>query len=70
MRSCRRLPLLERYTEAINVSPENLRGIESARLTCLPAFPMWQMAGDYDRFREFAREFAGALHVAAGAIEG
>jgi hypothetical protein len=61
---------LERYAEAINVSLEHLRDIEPARLGCPSVFQLCQMAGDYGRLREVARQRGDLLHFAAGAMQG
>jgi hypothetical protein len=60
---------LERYTEAIDVSLEYLRDMEPARLQCPSAFQLCQMAGDYSRLRQLARERGDLLHFAAGVMQ-
>jgi hypothetical protein len=61
---------LDRYTEAIDVSLDYLRDLEPARLQCPSVFQLCQMAGDYGRLRELARERGDLLHFAAGAMQG
>jgi hypothetical protein len=61
---------LDRYTEAIDVSLEYLRDVEPAQLQCPSVFHLCQMAGDYGRLRELARERGDLLHFAAGAMQG
>jgi hypothetical protein len=60
---------LERYADAIDVSLEHLRDADPAGLTCPSAFQLCQLAGDYSRLRELARERGDLLYFAAGAIQ-
>ena len=60
---------LERYAEAINVSLDRLRDIEPAQLHCPSVFQLCQMAGDYGRLRELAREHGDLLHFVAGVMQ-
>lgn len=60
---------LERCAEAVNVSLDHLHDIEPAQLECPSVFNLCQMAGDYVRLRELARERGDLLHFVAGVIE-
>ena len=61
---------LERYADAINVSLDHLHDIEPAQLQCPSVFQLCQMAGDYGRLRELARERGDLLHFVAGVLQG
>jgi hypothetical protein len=61
---------LERYADAINASLDHLHDIEPAQLQCPSVFQLCQMAGDYGRLRELARERGDLLHFVAGVLQG
>jgi hypothetical protein len=61
---------LDRFAEAIDISREHLRDIEASQLQCPSIFQLCQMAGDYARLKEVARERGDLLHFAAGAMQG
>jgi hypothetical protein len=60
---------LQRYAEAIDVSLDHLHDIEPAQLQCSSVFQLCQMAGDYGRLRELARERGDLLHFVAGVLQ-
>jgi hypothetical protein len=60
---------LGRYGEAIDISLEYLRDADAAHLACPSVFQLCQMAGDYARLRELARERGDLLHFAAGTMQ-
>jgi hypothetical protein len=60
---------LEHYAEAIDVSLEHLRDADPASLSCPSVFQLCQLAGDYSRLREVARERGDLLSFAAGAMQ-
>ncbi len=60
---------LERYAEAIEVSLEHLGDADPAGLTCPSVFQLCQLAGDYSRLRELARDRGDLLYFAAGAMQ-
>jgi len=64
------LARLGRYGEAIDVIVEHLGGVDASRLQCPSLFQLCQMAGDYGRLRELARERGDLLHFAAGTMQG
>jgi hypothetical protein len=64
------LSRLKRYSDAIDVSLEHLRDADPTQLFCPSVFQLCQMAGDYSRLRELARERGDLLHFTAGALQG
>jgi hypothetical protein len=64
------LARLGRYGEAIDISLEHLRDADASDLECPSLFQLCQMAGDYGRLRELARERGDLLYFAAGAMQG
>lgn len=62
------LARLERYGEAIDIARVHLKGVNPMDLAC-PTLPqLCQMAGDYRKLRETARESGDLLSYAAGRI--
>lgn len=59
---------LGRYAEAIDVSLERLGSADPARLACPSVYALCQMAGDFERLQEVAREREDLLTFAAGAL--
>ena len=64
------LARLGRYREAIDVSLAHLQDAKPGQLECPSIFQLCQMAGDYGRLRDLARERGDLLHFAAGAMQG
>lgn len=60
---------LGRYAEAIDVSLHYLNGIDPTALQCPSVFQLCQMAGDYGRLRELARERGDLVHFVAGLLQ-
>jgi hypothetical protein len=63
------LARLKRYSEAIDISLEHLQNTDPAQMFCPSVFQLCQMAGDYERLRQLAREKGDLLHFAAGAVQ-
>ncbi len=63
------LARLGRYGEAIDVSLEHLRDAHPLRPDCPSVFQLCQLAGDYGRLRDLARERGDLLHFAAGSMQ-
>ena len=64
------LTRLERYGEAVDVFREHLGKADPTYLTCLNPQQLCQMAGDYERLRELAREEGDLLSFTAASIQG
>jgi hypothetical protein len=60
---------LDRLQEAIEASLEFLDGVPAAQLGCPTLFQLCQMAGDWDRLRELARERGDVLSFAASVLK-
>ena len=60
---------LGRYAEAVEASLEFLGNSEGVQLSCASAMQLCQMAGDYGRLREVARERGDLVGFAAGVIQ-
>ena len=63
------LTRLERYGEAVDVFREHLGEADPAYLTCLNPRQLCQMAGDYERLRQLAREEGDLLSFTAASIQ-
>ena len=63
------LARLERYDEALRISLEHLRQVNPLDLACPTAAQLCQMARDYGKLREVAREQKDLLSYAAARIE-
>jgi len=63
------LTRLERYGEAIDVSLEFPCDEGMRPQQCPSLFQLCQMAGDYSRLREIARQRGDLLHFAAGSVQ-
>ena len=63
------LATLGRYREAIEVSLAHLADFDSSQLSCPTVLQLCQMAGDYGRLMELARERGDLLGFAAGVIQ-
>ncbi len=63
------LARLERYEEAIEVSLEQLRDLDSSQLACPSVLQLCQLAGNYDRLRQIARQQGDIVSFAAGALQ-
>jgi len=59
---------LGRYTEAIDLSLERLGSADPARLACPSVYALCQMAGDFERLKQVAREREDLLTFTAGAL--
>lgn len=60
---------LERYSEAIDASLQYLRDVNPSQLSCPSAMQLCQMAADYSRLRELAREQGDLLNFFAASAE-
>jgi hypothetical protein len=63
------LARLGRFGEAIDVSLEHLGDADASRLQCPSVFHLCQMAGDYSRLRDLARQRGDLLHFAAAIMQ-
>jgi hypothetical protein len=63
------LARLGRYGEAIDATLELLRDAHALRPDCPSVFQLCQLAGDYGRLRDLARERGDLLHFAAGSMQ-
>ncbi len=64
------LTRLERYSEAVDVFREYLGEADPTYLVCPNPQQLCQMAGDYERLRELAREEGDLLSFTAASIQG
>ena len=64
------LTRLERYSEAVDVFREHLSEADPTYLTCPNPRQLCQMAGDYERLRQLAREEGDLLSYIAASIQG
>ena len=64
------LTRLERYSEAVDVFREYLSEADPTYLTCPNPKQLCQMAGDYERLRQLAREEGDLLSFTAASIQG
>jgi hypothetical protein len=62
------LARLERYREAIEVSLDHLREVDSNQLVCPSVFQLCEMAGDFEQLRKLAREHGDLLSFTAAAL--
>jgi hypothetical protein len=62
------LERLKRYGEAIGVSLEHLRDADFSQLACPSVVQLCELAGDYERLKQVARERGDLLSFAAGAM--
>jgi hypothetical protein len=58
----------ERYSQAVEISLEHLRGVPAHQLACPTLFQLCQLAGDSEQLRELARARGDLLSFAAGTI--
>ena len=65
----RLLVRLGRYSEAIDVSAQYLGDADPSQLACPTLFHLCQLAGDYKRLMELARERGDLLNYTAGALQ-
>lgn len=63
------LARLDRYREAIELSLEHLRDVPTSQLACPSALQLCEMAGDYTRLKELARESGDLLSYAAASAK-
>ncbi len=64
------LTRLERYSEAVDVFREYLSEADPTYLTCPNPRQLCQLAGDYERLRQLAREEGDLLSFIAASIQG
>lgn len=62
------LTRLERYAEAIEISSEHLRDVPPSQLACPSLLQLCEMAGDYDRLKNTAREQGDLLSFTIAAL--
>ena len=60
---------LERYSDAIEVALEHLKDVPPSQLQCPSVIQLCQLAGDFSRLTELAREQGDLLGYTAGAIQ-
>ena len=60
---------LERYREALEVSLEYLPGAHASEIACPTAQQLCELAGDFDRLAELARERGDVLTYVAAHLE-
>ena len=63
------LARLGRYNDAISASLEHLRETPRSQLVCPSVLELCQLAGDYSRLKELARDQDDVLGFAAGALK-
>ncbi len=60
---------LERYREALEISLKHLPGAHASEITCPTAQQLCELAGDFDRLAELARERGDVLTYVAAHLE-
>jgi len=60
---------LERYQEALDISLEYLPGVHASEIACPTAQQLCELAGDFDRLAELARERGDVLTYVAAHLE-
>ena len=63
------LARLERYSEAVDVFREHLGEADPTYLRCLNPRQLCQVAGDYERLRQLAREDGDLISYTAASIQ-